>query len=192
MKKIGVTGGIGSGKTYITNILKKLGFPVFNSDKQAKICMRENKDVIHLIKNKFGEKIYKNDLLQRHTLASIVFNDSKMLDCLNSIVHPYVKKAFFDWCYHKKSKIVFKETAILFETNSNMELDYVISVSCPKKIRLERVLKRDGLSSNEILLRMKNQLDFNALEKMSDFIILNDGNKLIVPQIMKILNEIDR
>ena len=73
-----------------------------------------------------------------------------------------------------------------------MELDYVISVSCPKKIRLERVLKRDGLSSNEILLRMKNQLDFNALEKMSDFIIFNDGNKLIVPQIMKILNEIDR
>ena len=186
MKKIGITGGIGSGKSYVSKVFKSLGIPVFNSDIMAKKIMYSSEDLINSIKDEFGNDIYDKYCLNKKKLASIVFSDSKKLRKLNSLVHPFVKQEFFDWQLQQKSSYVIKEAAILFESNSDKELDAVICVTAPKNIRINRVKRRSGFSDQEINNRINNQNSQEENEKLSDYIIVNDGVQSLLPQILKI------
>ena len=117
MKKIGITGGIGSGKTYVSEVFSSLGIPVFNADVESKKLMRSSDKLMSLVKDSFGDDIYTNGVLDKQKLASIVFSDKEKLENLNNIVHPIVKQEFLDWCKQQNSSYVIKEAAILFESN---------------------------------------------------------------------------
>ena len=188
--KIGLTGGIGSGKTFVGSIFSKLGVPVFNADIEAKKCMVEDQLLKQRIKNAFGDKVYENRLLQKAILAEIVFNDKQKLEELNQLVHPVLKQNFEDWCKNQTSEVIIKETAILFESDSHLDLDKVICVSANQETRIKRVTKRDNTSREQVLSRIEWQMLQNEKEKLSDFVILNDGVALLLPQIIKIVNRI--
>ena len=186
MKKIGLTGGIGSGKTYVSEVFSSLGIPVFNADVQSKKLMRSCDKLISLVKDSFGDDIYTNRVLDKQKLASIVFSDKEKLENLNNIIHPIVKQEFIDWCKQQNSSYVIKEAAILFESSSDKGLDAVICVSAPLNIRIDRAVKRDGSSEKEINNRIENQISQEEKENLSDYIIVNDGVQSLLPQILKI------
>ena len=188
--KIGLTGGIGSGKTFVGAIFSKLGIPVFNADDQAKKCMSENEDLKQDIQNAFGDNVFHNGLLQNKVLADIVFNNNQKLEELNKLVHPVVSQRFDRWCVEQNSRIIIKEAAILFESNSHVYLDKLICVSAHEQSRIERVIKRDNTSREQVLRRIEIQMPQNEKEKLSDFVIINDEVELLLPQIIKIIDQI--
>ena len=190
MKKIGLTGGIGSGKSYISTVFKKIGFPVFDADLNAKKCMHENKELRLAIINLFGSNIYNNGKLQTRELASIVFSDQIKLNALNQVVHPVVTEEFKNWCKNQDSDFVIKEAAILFESNTYKDLDFIISVSAPIEIRVKRVVSRDGCTVNQVKERMRSQISDKERQKLADFLILNDGSSLLLPQIFEVIDRI--
>ena len=191
MKRIGLTGGIGVGKTYVSKIFQNLGYPVFNADIQAKKCLNEDKELIQNIRNTFGSTIYKTGELQEKKLADIVFNNIQKLDQLNKLVHPVVKKRFSDWCQKQDASLVIKEAAILFESGSHLGLDAVICVSCSDIIRIERVQKRDQIKKDEVLNRINKQMLQNEKEELSNYVIVNDGSQLLLPQVLCVLKEME-
>ncbi len=172
-KIIGLTGGIGSGKTTIANYFISLGIPVYISDDEAK-KISEQPEIINEIRAVFGKSILDNNKIDRKKLASIVFNDAEQLQKLNKIIHPAVKKHFEYWILeHKNNQILIKEAAILFESGAYKLCDTVISVVAPLETRILRVMKRDKISRDEALSRIKNQwTDEQRMEK-SDFVIHN-------------------
>ena len=188
--KIGITGSIGVGKTYVSDIFNRLGFPVFNADLQAKECMIQDQQLESDIKHAFGNKIYINGVLQKDKLADIVFNDIQSLNQLNTLVHPVVKKRFKNWCEKQTARIVFKEAAILFESGTNLELNKVICVSANKEVRIKRVISRENISREQIISRIDRQISQSKKEKLSDFLIINDGIELLLPQVIHIINQI--
>lgn len=190
MKKIGLTGGIGVGKTYVSEVFKSLGVPVFNADIEAKKLMITFKKLMDLVKSEFGEDIYVNENLNKEKLASIVFSDKSKLKKLNSLVHPIVKAEFEQWYTKQTSPYVIKETAILFESNSHLGLDVVICVSAPLELRVVRVMKRDNSTEKEIKNRIENQFSQEEKENLSDYIIINDNKDMLLPQIIKIHKEL--
>ena len=192
MLKIGITGGIGVGKTYVANIIENMGFPVFYSDKVSKNLLNTNQNLITLIKENFGEEIYQSDnLINTKKLSLLAFNDNEVLKKLNKIIHPFVFESFNNWCKNQTSKFVFKEAAILFESKSNKDLDKVICVSADIEIRIKRIERRDGRTSNEIRKIISNQMSQSKKEKLSDYIIENDGNKSVLFQISEILKKLE-
>ena len=190
MKKIGITGGIGSGKTYVASVFQSLGIPIFNADIQAKKIMTSSEKLIKLAKEEFGNDIYKDSDLNKEKLASIVFSNSDKLQKLNSLVHPIVKEEFNNWYKKQTSPYVIKEAAILFESNSHIGLDAVICVSAPLDLRMKRLLNRDDYSEKEIKKRIENQISQEEKEKLSDYIIVNDEKELLLPKIIKIHKEL--
>tara|TARA_B100001113_G_scaffold118487_3_gene96772 strand:- start:4326 stop:4925 length:600 start_codon:yes stop_codon:yes gene_type:complete len=193
MVKIGITGGIGVGKSYVANILEKMGFPVFYSDQVAKELTSSNLKLIDLIKKEFGDDIYSSDnIIDNKRLSSLAFNDNKILKNLNSLIHPFVLNNFNTWCKHQNSKIVFKEAAILFESKSNIDLDRIICISASIKIRIDRIIKRDGRSEDEIMQIISRQMDQKEKEKLSDYVLYNDGQKSIILQLTEILNKLEK
>lgn len=190
MKKIGLTGGIGVGKTFVAKLFYQMGIPVFNADVEAKKCMASDLELIKNIKLIFGNVIYNDGKLQKKILASIIFSDIKKLNELNALVHPVVKQSFLDWCEKQKSKIVVKEAAILFESNSHIGIDKVICVTAPENIRIQRVQQRDNYSIKQVKSRIEIQMKQSEKEKLSDYIIVNDGVELILPQVIKIISQI--
>ena len=190
MKKIGITGGIGSGKTYVAAVFQSLGIPIFYADSQAKKLMISSEKLIKLLKKEFGNDIYKDTYLNKEKLASIVFSNSDKLQKLNSLVHPIVKEEFNNWCNSQTSPYVIKEAAILFESKSHLGLDAVICVSAPLELRMKRLLKRDNLNEKEINQRIENQILQEEKEKLSNYIIVNDEKDLLLPQIIKIHKEL--
>ena len=190
MNKIGITGGIGSGKTYVASVFQSLGIPIFNADIQAKKLMTSSRKLIKLVKEEFGNDIYKDSDLNKEKLASIVFSDSDKLQKLNSLVHPIVKEEFNNWYKKQTSPYVIKEAAILFESNSHIGLDAVICVSAPLDLRMKRLLNRDDYSEKEIKKRIENQISQEEKEKLSDYIIVNDEKELLLPKIIKIHKEL--
>ncbi|MAX69299.1 MAG: dephospho-CoA kinase [Flavobacteriales bacterium] len=190
MKKIGITGGIGSGKTYIASVFQSFRIPIFNADIQAKKVMTSSRKLIKVVKEEFGNDIYKDSDLNKEKLASIVFSNSDKLQKLNSLVHPIVKEEFNNWYMKQTSPYVIKEAAILFESNSHIELDAVICVSAPLDLRIKRLLNRDDYSENEIKKRIDNQISQEKKEKLSDYIIVNDEKELLLPTIIKIHKEL--
>ncbi len=186
MNIVGLTGGIGSGKTIVSEVFKRLGIAVYNSDTEAKKLINSDTDIINKLKMIFGCGIYENNILNRRKLAEIIFNNKNKLNTVNSIVHPAVKKHFNLWAKKQTSPYIIKETAILFETGINKDVKKVISVISPQEIRINRILTRDNISKKDIIQRINNQSTDEYKIKHSDFIIYNDEKKLILPQILDI------
>lgn len=173
MMIVGLTGGIGSGKSTVGKMFKKLGVPVYNSDKQAKKLMNSSKKIRKKIIALLGEGAYKDEKLNRAYIAEQVFKNKELLIGLNSIVHPAVRKHFIKWADKQKYSYVIQETALLFENDANDNYDKVILVTAPKQNRIDRVVKRDGTTENSVLARIKNQLPDDLKIKKSDFVIEN-------------------
>jgi dephospho-CoA kinase len=190
MLKIGITGGIGSGKTTVCKVFETLGVPVFYADDEARKILQSN-NVVDLIKSFFGSSIVdENGKIDRLKLALEVFNDENKLKRLNSIIHPEVAKVFNAWVEnHKESKYVIKEAAILFESGANKGLDKTVNVEAPLELRLERVMRRDNASEEKVLQRMKNQLSDEERKKLADYIIINDEKSAVLPQVIKLHEE---
>jgi dephospho-CoA kinase len=188
---IGITGGIGSGKSVVANILNSMGYPVYNSDDRAKILINRDSNLILKIKESFGN-VYNTEGLDRQKMANIVFNNPEKLALLNSLVHPAVGHDFDLWVKKQSSSLVFKEAAILFETGIYKSLNKVILVTCPLPIKIKRVMERDSVSQEDVENRMKNQWSDEQKIKLSDYVIDNSGNKLLIPQVQKILNHLTK
>ena len=191
MKKIGLTGGIGVGKTYVSKIFQKMGIPIFNSDEQAKKCMVDDANLKEAVQLAFGENIYLKGVLQKDALAKIAFNNTEALAELNALVHPIVKQKFEDWCSLQSTSMVIKEAAILFESDAHLGLDSVVCVSAPENLRIERVQKRDGSSVEQIQSRMSKQMLQAEKEEIADFLIVNDQLQLLLPQVLAIIKEME-
>ena len=191
MKKIGLTGGIGVGKTYVSKIFKQMGIPIFNADEQAKKCMVEDSSLKAAVQLAFGESMYLKGVLQKDALANIVFNNTEALGKLNALVHPIVKQKFEDWCTQQSTSIVIKEAAILFESDAHLGLDAVVCVSAPEKLRITRVQKRDGSSVEQIESRMSKQMSQAEKEELADFLIVNNEVQLLLPQVLAIIKEME-
>lgn len=187
MIKIGITGGIGSGKSTVCKVFKVLGIPVFNADEEARRLMQEDKNLVEKIKELFGEEAYLNNKLNRAKLAAMVFENKDLLQKLNAVVHPAVGKEFIRWAEKQTNQpYVIKEAAILFESNAHRGLDYVIAVSAPEKLRIERIMQRDGVSAEQVKQRMKNQWPERKKVQLADFVVVNDDKKMVLPQVMRL------
>jgi len=186
MLKIGLTGGIGSGKTTAAKIFELLRVPVYYADAASKRLYHTNENLKTKLKKQFGEDVYTGDQLDRARLAALVFNDSEKLTLLNSWVHPLTIKDAQDWMNGQVAPYVIKEAALLFESGSNVGLDHVIGVHAPAEVRIQRVMERDGLLRGEVLARMGKQLAEEAKMKLCDFIITNNEAELVIPQVLKL------
>lgn len=189
--RVGITGGIGSGKTYVCQLIRHLGYPVFHADEEARAITESNNLVVEAIKKHFGKNIYIHGKLNRQEVARIVFSDPQQLAKLNAIVHPAVAEYFESWCSkHSNSPLVFKEAAILFETGLYKELDKNILVTAPLDIRIQRVMERDKVTPDEVVARIANQMNDEEKVRLADFTILNDNQNLVLPQVLKILRQL--
>ena len=187
-KIIGLTGGIGSGKTTVAQLFLSSGVPVYITDLEARDLMKSD-DVLYQIKKVFGTVVFKKEVLIREKLSEIVFNDADKLAQLNQIVHPAVKKHFKQWLLeHKKDSFIIYESAILFESGSYKECDFVINVVAPLEVRIQRVIERDKTSREKVLERIKNQWNDEQKSSKSDFIIENVSIGDVKLEIVKILN----
>lgn len=159
MKTIGLTGGIGSGKTFVSSILEKLGFPVFNSDQVAQTLMNEDKELRVLLVAYFGENCYLEGRLNRSWLAELLFNDPVARKFVNGVVHPRVQSQFREFCAQNASPFVFNESAILFETGAYKNFDFMLLITAPSVDKIKRIMERNGLSQEAIEKRMNSQWD---------------------------------
>jgi len=187
MLKIGITGGIGSGKTTVCKIFELLNIPVYYADSRAKLLMVTNNQLITNIKELLGKNSYNTDLsLNREYIAKIIFNDKTKLQGINDLVHPAVKNDFEEWANKQNSPYVIKEAALLFETGSYQDFDYNVLVSAPLELRILRVMKRDNSDKERVLSRVKNQMDDKEKIKLADYIINNDGEHSLIDQIIEL------
>ena len=187
MLKIGITGGIGSGKTTVCKIFELLRVPVFYADDEAKKLMNDDFNVKNQIETLFGSESYLDSgILNRKHIAQIVFHDKTKLEALNAIVHPAVFNAMDIWSSKQKTKYVLKEAALLFESKSYLKNDYNILVNCDLDLRIERVSKRDLLSYHEIKARIDAQFPEDEKQKLANFMIFNNEQQFLIPQVIKL------
>ncbi|MEW2922306.1 dephospho-CoA kinase [Muricauda sp. ANG21] len=173
MKIVGLTGGIGSGKSTVAKMFRQLNVLVYDSDKEAKALMVTSKELRKDITQLLGKEAYKDDVLNRAFIAEKVFKDPKMLEMLNAIVHPAVRKHFLEWARKKSVPYVIQETALIFENEGQDKYDYTILVTAPEEVRLQRVMERDGATKEQILQRMANQMADKEKIPLADFIVEN-------------------
>lgn len=174
MIRIGITGGIGSGKSTVCRILEEHGAPVYDSDAHAKRLMNEDSELRRELTAEFGERTFENGVLNRAYLASLVFSDAERLQRLNQLVHPAVRKDFREWCSACSDKdYVILESAILFEAGFDSEVDKTLAVVAPVQLRIERVCKRDGMTQEEVERRISNQMSDDELQARADYTIAN-------------------
>ena len=189
-KIIGLTGGIGSGKTTVANYFQELGIPVYIADVEGK-KITESPKILKSIKDAFGSAVFDEERLNRQKVSQIVFNDSEKLKKLNSIIHPEVEKHFMNWVNnHSNFPLVVKETALLFESGSYKKCDYVITVIAPLEDRINRVIKRDAITRENVLKRIDNQWSDEDRIRNSHYIIDNTDRKTIERQVKEILKKI--
>lgn len=187
MIKVGITGGIGSGKSTVCNIFKVLGISVYNSDLESRILANTYPFVINGVKKIFGDHIYVNGKLDRKQVGTIVFKDKDRLNALNNLIHPVVAEHFNHWIKeHSKAKYILKETAILFESGAHKQVDQIITVAAPVDLRIKRVIQRDHISKNEVENRIRNQMRDNERIRLSDHVIHCNEIDLVIPQVVKI------
>lgn len=190
MLSIGLTGGIGSGKSIVAKIFRTLGVPVLDADALAKKIMLENEDVRAQIINSFGAESYNQAGLNRSFIANIVFKDPFQLEVLNSIVHPATIEAGKKWASQQNTPYTIKEAALFFESGSAEGMDLIIGVYAPDALRIQSVMHRDQTSREEVLNRMKHQISQKIKMKLCDRVIINDEQSLLIPQIMALHNEL--
>jgi len=184
--KIGLTGGIGSGKTTVAKIFELLNVPVYYADVVSKNLYTTDKGLMQSIKQHFGDNVYTGDQLNRSMVANIVFNDPEKLALLNSLVHPPTIKHAEEWMESQTAPYIIKEAALLFESGSAAGLHYIIGVHTPKHIRIKRVMDRDGVSREEVLARMARQVEESIKMKLCDFVIDNSDQQLVIPQVLQL------
>lgn len=189
-KIIGLTGGIGSGKTTIGNYFKSLGIPVYIADEEGR-KITDSPEVLSKLRSLFGQTVFENGKLNRKKVSEIVFNDPQQLQKLNAIIHPAVKEHFGQWIeQHHDQKFVIRESAILFESGSYQDCDYIITVTAPVEERILRVMKRDDLSREAIFDRIKNQMSDAERISKSDFVIENSNIQNAEKQAIEILKNL--
>lgn len=189
MLKVGLTGGIGSGKTTVAKVFEVLGIPVYYADDEAKRLMNEDGGLKQKIIQHFGNESYIDNKLNRAYIASIVFNSEEKLTLLNSLTHPVTIQHAEEWMKKQTAPYVIKEAALLFESRSNEHLDKIIGVEAPQSLRIERVILRDKVSSEDVMKRINRQMDDGEKMKRCDFILKNDEKQLLLPQVIKLHEE---
>ncbi len=189
MLKIGITGGIGSGKTVVSEIMKLMGIPVYSADVESKKITETSSVIKEKLIGLFGPDIYKDNRLNKPLLASYIFTDKGFLEKVNAIIHPEVGKNFRQWLeVHETYPVVGHEAAILFESGVDKLLDKVIMVYTPLELRIQRAMERDNLSREKITERISNQLPDDKKSELSDYIINNDGSVSLIKQVYDIFN----
>ena len=183
---IGLTGGIGSGKSVVAKVFATLGIPVFNADDEAKRIMQTSPEIKTKLIEQFGLEIYNEHGLDKKKLASIVFNDPFQLQLLNAIVHPVTIQAAKDWAAKQTSPYVIKEAALIFESGAADGLFKVIGVTAPLSLRTHRVMQRDGISKEQVDARMRNQISDSIKMRLCDYVIENNNQQMVIPQVLEI------
>lgn len=184
MLKIGLTGGIGSGKSTVAHIFEVLGIPVYYADTEAKKLMGANEELKASITRAFGEEAYVDGRLNREYIAAQVFNNDKKIELLNSLVHPATIKDAEEWIKIQRAAYVIKEAALIFESGSNKNLDYVIGVQSPLELRIKRVMDRDNIPAHQVKARMNQQMDDDLKLRLCDYVIVNDEHEMVIPQVV--------
>ena len=191
MLKIGITGGIGSGKTTVCKVFELLDIPVFYADDVAKTLMVKDVILIQQIKATFGDEAYFADQsLNRKFISDTVFNQPNLLKKLNSFVHPAVFRAFDTWCLQQKAPYVLKEAALLFESGSYQQNDYNILVSCPLALRIQRVMLRDKLTQEKVMERIAVQLSEETKQSLANYLIQNNEQEFIITQVLQLHSQL--
>ena len=197
---IGLTGGIGSGKSTIAKVFENLGVPIFDADASAKHIMNTSSAIKEKLIETFGPEVYtlqnnhqgevESSSLNRSFLSKIVFADPAKLELLNAIVHPITIKAAMDWAAAQTAPYVIKEAALFFESGSSLGTYKIIGVSAPKAVRIHRVMKRDNCTKEEVEKRMANQIEESLKMKLCDWVIINDDQQLVLPQVVALHQQI--
>jgi len=182
--KVGITGGIGSGKTTVCRIFETLGIPVFYADDRAKALMNEDPTLITALKQSFGKDLYTEGKLNRQLLAAKVFNDPSALQQLNQLVHPATKRDYLHWLQSQHAAYTIKEAALFFETGLDKDMNFLVGVSTPQELRIERVKSRSGLSETEILARIQRQMDEDEKMSRCHLVLNNDDRQALLPQVL--------
>lgn len=190
MQTIGITGGIGSGKSIIAQILKRLGYPVYVADTEASRLMDEDPHIRLELTKLYGEDIYQGLALNKARLAGTIFQDREALQKVNQLVHPRVLEDFHCWCHHQITPLVFFESAILYEAKIDRFFDIVICVTAPEEVRIDRVSNRDHTTVEKVRERIQNQLDERKKSRQADFVIHNDNRQMVLEQILETLKKI--
>lgn len=181
---VGLTGGIGSGKSTVAGIFQVLGIPVLNADVVARNLMNDNPDIRAAIQAAFGVDMYSNGQLERKKLATLVFSNPDLLAQLNAIVHPAAIAAAVAWANQQTTPYCIKEAALFFESASAEGIDIMIGVSSPKALRIQRVMQRDQITREEVIQRMQNQIDESIKMRLCDEVIVNNNIDLLIPQVL--------
>jgi dephospho-CoA kinase len=190
MLKIGLTGGIGSGKTTVAKVFELLNVPVYYADEASKRLYHTDAALKAAIVKHFGAEIYVNDLLDRGRLAQLVFDAPEKLELLNTLVHPPTLRDAEQWMTRQAAPYIIKEAALLFETGSAGQLDYIIGITAPVPLRIKRVMDRDNISREQVQNRMDRQMDETIKLRLCDFIIHNDEQQMVIPQVLQLHGEI--
>lgn len=178
---------MGSGKTTVCQIFAQLGIPIYFADAEAKRLMVENDELVESIERLFGIQAYTDDgLLNTRHVSEMAFKDASLLQKLNALVHPAVSNDFREWSLKQTSTYVIKEAALMYESGSFREMDYVVTVSAPKELRIKRSIHRDDSSREQVVARMKKQWSEKKRNESADFIIKNDGNHALIPQVQEL------
>jgi dephospho-CoA kinase len=186
MKLVGLTGGIGSGKTTVARVFETLGVPVFKADDATREAMNDP-GILERVVALLGKGIFNdNGNIERGKIAAIVFADPAKLEKLNAILHPAAREMFKSWLKMQNAAYVIKEAAILFESGAWKDMDLIISVSASEAVRIERVIKRDGLQEEDVRKRIANQIEENERIRRSDFVVFNEGQHSVIEQVMEI------
>jgi len=186
MLRIGLTGGIGSGKSTVARIFEVLGIPVYDADSASKRLMIEDEELKKNIQNSFGDASYLDGKLDRKYLAEVVFNDPEKLSLLNSFVHPATIKHAKQWMKKQHAPYVIKEAALIFESGADKDLDFVIGVRSPLSLRLKRIMERDGVSEEQVEARMNSQMNEEEKLRLCKYVIVNDEQQLLIPQVLEL------
>ena len=188
--KIGLTGGIGSGKTLISVIFNHLGIPIYYADQAAKDLQNSDPEIIDKLTHLFGNDLYKDGNLNKGYLASIVFSNPEKLKALNTVMHPATVQAAAHWMQKQSTPYAIKEAALIFEANAQTELDYIIGVYAPENLRIQRTIQRDQLDVEQVKKRIQHQMNDDQKMKRCDFVIVNDEKQLLIPQVLSIHNQL--
>jgi dephospho-CoA kinase len=186
MLKVGITGGIGSGKSTVCQVFETLGIPVFYADAAANFITSNEPGVISQIKKLFGDDVYVDGKLDRKKVGDIVFADKSLLQQMNEIIHPATIAYGRQWLESQTTPYAIKEAAIFFESGSNKDMDVMIGVYAPQEIRIQRIVERDNTTADKVLDRISKQMNEDEKMKLCDYIITNDGNTAIIPQVLKL------
>ncbi|SBV92732.1 dephospho-CoA kinase [uncultured Dysgonomonas sp.] len=191
MIKLGITGGIGSGKSTVSEIFSLCNVPVYIADTESKRLVATSPVIKEKLINIYGEELFEGGVLNKALLASHIFNDKAKLEQVNAIIHPEVEKDFKEWVVnHAHSRVIAHEAAILFESGFNKLMDKIVMVYTPLEIRLERTMKRDHTTREKVLERIHNQMPDEEKAKLSDFVIVNDGAHSLIEQVLDILKQV--